>query len=106
MDGPDLIARVAEAGLRGRGGGWFPTARKWAAVRVEGGTPLVIANGAEGEPGSIKDRYLMTTRPADVLRGLVIAARAVGAREAAIFLKKSFTRPAAALEAARGAVDL
>src|SRR5215813_7321773 len=106
MDGPDLVSRVAEAGLRGRGGGWFPTARKWNAVRVEGGNPFLVANGAEGEPGSIKDRYLMMTRPVDVLRGLVVAARAVGAREAVVFLKKSFTRPAAALEAARGAVDL
>ena len=106
MDGPDLISRVAEAGLRGRGGGWFPTARKWTAVRVEGGAPLVIANGAEGEPGSIKDRHLMATRPADVLRGIVLAARAVGAREAVIFLKRSFTRPAAALESARGTTDL
>src|SRR5262249_48916065 len=106
LDSPDLISRVAEAGLRGRGGGWFPTARKWNAVRVEGGLPLVIANGAEGEPGSIKDRSLMATRPVDVLRGLGVAARAVGAREAVIFLKKSFTRPAAALDAARGSVDL
>jgi len=106
VDGPDLISRVAEAGLRGRGGGWFPTARKWTAVRVEGGAPLVIANGAEGEPGSIKDRHLMATRPGDVLRGLALAARAVGAREAVIFLKRSFTRPAAALESARGATDL
>jgi NADH-quinone oxidoreductase subunit F len=106
VDAPELISRVAEAGLRGRGGGWFPTARKWAAVRVEGGSPVVIANGAEGEPGSIKDRYLMVTRPADVLRGLVLAARAVGAREAVIFLKRSFTRPAAALEGARASTYL
>jgi NADH-quinone oxidoreductase subunit F len=106
VDGSELISRLAEAGLRGRGGGWFPTARKWTAVRVEGGAPLVIANGAEGEPGSIKDRYLMATRPEDVLRGLMLAARAVGASEAVVFLKRSFTRPAAALEAARGTIDL
>jgi NADH-quinone oxidoreductase subunit F len=60
-------------------------------VRVEEGDPLVIANGAEGEPGSVKDRYLMTTRPEEVVRGLVLAARAVGAREAVVFLKASFT---------------
>jgi NADH-quinone oxidoreductase subunit F len=66
----------------------------------------VIANGAEGEPGSVKDRHVMTTRPGDVLRGLVLAARAVGAREAIVFLKRSFDRPAAALEAAMRAADL
>lgn len=106
MDAADLITRLAASGLRGRGGGWFPAARKWVAVRVEGGDPIVIANGAEGEPGSIKDRHVMTTRPADVLRGLVTAARAVGAREAVVFLKRSFDRPAAALEAAARATDL
>jgi NADH-quinone oxidoreductase subunit F len=76
------------------------------AVRVEGGEALAIANGAEGEPGSIKDRHVMTTRPADVLRGLVLASRAVGAREAIVFLKRSFDVPAAALEAAVRTTDL
>jgi NADH:ubiquinone oxidoreductase subunit F (NADH-binding) len=102
----ELIRRVAASGLRGRGGGWFPTARKWRAVVAEGGRPLVIANGAEGEPGSVKDRYLMITQPADVLRGLAIAARAVGADEAIVYLKGSFTRPATCLEAARDEATL
>ena len=60
----------------------------------------MVANGAEGEPGSVKDRYVMTRRPGDVLRGLGLAARAVGAREAVVFLKGSFDAPAAALESA------
>ena len=78
---PDvLLERLAASGLRGRGGGWFPAARKWRAVRVEGGEPVVVANGAEGEPGSFKDRYVMRRRPADVVAGLALAARAVGAR--------------------------
>src|SRR5262245_49507385 len=102
----ELIHRVAVSGLRGRGGGWFPTARKWRAVVAEGGRPFVIANGAEGEPGSIKDRHLMMTRPADVLRGLALAARAVGADEALVYLKGSFARPAGCLEAARPEVSL
>jgi NADH-quinone oxidoreductase subunit F len=97
---------VAASGLRGRGGGWFPAARKWAAVRVEGGQPFAVANGAEGEPGSVKDRYVMMTRPADVLHGLGLAARAVGAREAVVFLKHSFDRPAAALLDAARTADL
>lgn len=93
----DLVARLAASGLRGRGGGWFPAARKWQAVRVEGGEPVVIANGAEGEPGSVKDRWVMTHRASDVVRGLTIAAQALGAREAIIFLKRSFEGPARAL---------
>jgi NADH-quinone oxidoreductase subunit F len=105
VDPSSLITRLAASGLRGRGGGWFPAARKWMAVRAEGGSPLAVANGAEGEPGSIKDRHVMTTRAADVCRGLVLAAQAVGAREAVVFLKRSFDVPAAALERALAATD-
>jgi len=96
----ELLARLEASGLRGRGGGWFPAARKWRAVRAEGGTPLVVANGAEGEPGSIKDRHLMRTRPAEVLSGLALAARGVGAREAVVFLKASFAPEADSLRRA------
>jgi len=98
---PDrLLERVEAAGLRGRGGGWFPAARKWAAVRAEGKGAIVVANGAEGEPGSFKDRYVMARRSDEVVRGLVLAARAVGAREAWVFLKASFEDAARAMEAA------
>ena len=67
---------------------------------AEGGDPLVVANGAEGEPGSVKDRFLMMTRPDAVLEGVELAARGVGAREAVVYLKGSFAAPAAALERA------
>ena len=73
------MGRILASGLRGRGGGWFPAGRKWRAVLAEGGQPLVVANGAEGEPGSVKDRYLMMTRPTDVLGGVELAAGALGA---------------------------
>jgi NADH-quinone oxidoreductase subunit F len=96
----DLVRRAVLSGLRGRGGGWFPAGRKWHAVRVEEGEPVVVANGAEGEPGSVKDRYVMTRQAGAVVHGLRLAARAVGAREAVIFLKASFDAPAAALAAA------
>jgi NADH:ubiquinone oxidoreductase subunit F (NADH-binding) len=104
---PDaLVERLAASGLRGRGGGWFEAARKWRAVRVEGGEPFVVANGAEGEPGSYKDRFVMLRRPQDVVAGLALAARAVGAREAVVFLKGSFDRPAQALSGAIAAASL
>ncbi len=73
---------------------------------MEQGEPVVIANGAEGEPGSFKDRYVMTHRADDVVGGLLLAAHAVGAREAIVFLKGSFDGPAAALEAALAAARL
>ncbi len=98
-----LLARLEASGLRGRGGGWFPAARKWRAVRAEGGRPLVVANGAEGEPGSVKDRQLLRTRSADILAGLALAARAVGAAEAVVFLKGAFGREAEAVHAALAA---
>jgi NADH-quinone oxidoreductase subunit F len=89
-------------------------ARKWQAVRTEAAdpfrasrlSPVVVANGAESEPGSIKDQHLMRQRPGDVLAGVALAARAVGAREAVVFLKGSFGREAAALEAARSQAPL
>src|SRR6185295_10706099 len=61
-DPAELLARLVASGLRGRGGGWYPAARKWRAVRAEGGEPFLVANGAEGEPGSVKDRHLLRTR--------------------------------------------
>lgn len=104
---PDsLLERLRHSGLRGRGGGWFPAARKWQAVRAEGGRPLVVANGAEGEPGSYKDRFVMQRRPEAVVEGLRLAARAVSADEAFVFLKASFDAPARALEAALAAAAL
>jgi NADH-quinone oxidoreductase subunit F len=67
---------------------------------------MVVANGAEGEPGSFKDRYVMLRQPADVVAGLSLAARATGAREAVVFLKGSFDREEAALAHAIAAAPL
>ncbi len=95
---------MSAAGLRGRGGAWFPTARKWQAVRAEGGQPFVIANGHEGEPGSAKDRHVMTTRAGLVVEGLCLAARGVGAREGVLFVKEGFHAAADALQRALDAL--
>lgn len=104
--GSEIIERLRAAGLRGRGGGWFPAWQKWQAVRAEEGQAIVVANGAEGEPGSAKDQLVMIERPRQVLEGLGLAARAVGAREAVIYLKGTFARPQAALQAALAEANL
>ncbi|MEU0368972.1 NADH-ubiquinone oxidoreductase-F iron-sulfur binding region domain-containing protein [Streptomyces sp. NPDC006283] len=84
---PDaLLGHLAANGLRGRGGAGFPTATKLAAVRDAGGAPVVVANGEEGEPGSVKDRWLLRARPHLVLDGLARAAAVVGARRAYVYL--------------------
>jgi NADH:ubiquinone oxidoreductase subunit F (NADH-binding) len=99
----ELIELVRAAALTGRGGAGFPTWRKLTAVAEAGtaGKPaMVIANGAEGEPGSSKDRVLMLTAPHLVLDGLALAAHATGATDTAIYVadpaaREAITRAAA-----------
>jgi NADH:ubiquinone oxidoreductase subunit F (NADH-binding) len=104
--GPDgVIAEVLLSRLRGRGGAGFPTGRKWASVRGDGpddgaGARYVVANGAEGEPGTFKDRAILRANPYQVIEGLAVAALAVGAVETYIGLKASFTREIEAVEQA------
>jgi NADH:ubiquinone oxidoreductase subunit F (NADH-binding) len=76
-----LIAEVARAGLTGRGGAAFPTARKLRAVASGRDAPAVIANGTEGEPASAKDKVLLAREPHLVLDGAVLAAGMARARQ-------------------------
>ena len=76
-----LIDSIERSNLRGKGGAGFPVATKWRSVASQrGGTPVVLANGGEGEPLSRKDRMLMEQRPHLVIDGAMLAAGAVGAR--------------------------
>lgn len=82
---------VAQSGLRGRGGGGFPTGQKWAGIAAQAdGRRYLVCNGAEGEPGTFKDRALMRTNPYQLVEGVAIAAFAIGAAEAFVCLKASF----------------
>jgi NADH:ubiquinone oxidoreductase subunit F (NADH-binding) len=81
-----LIAEVEAAGLTGRGGAAFPAHRKLAIVAAARGPKVVVANGAESEPASRKDETLLHAAPHLVLDGLQLAAEAVGASEAYLYL--------------------
>src|SRR5947207_661800 len=86
------IKEISLSRLRGRGGAGFPTGGKWATIAEAGGTHrYVVCNGAEGEPGTFKDRELMRRNPYQLVEGLVVAGFAVGAREAFIGVKERFT---------------
>ena len=82
--GRELVAELDASGLTGRGGAAFPTAAKLESVLAQHGRAVVLANGAEGEPASSKDKVLLTYVPHLVLDGAVLASRAVGARQALV----------------------
>lgn len=80
------LEEIDRAGLRGRGGGGFPLAKKLAAVQASSGDVIVVANGEEGEPASVKDRWLLANRPSLVIDGLSILAALSGAGTGYIYL--------------------
>ncbi|WP_067668573.1 NADH-ubiquinone oxidoreductase-F iron-sulfur binding region domain-containing protein [Nocardia miyunensis] len=85
----DLLEEIRHSGLRGRGGAAFPTAIKLGSVRdahLRGSSTVLVANGEEGEPASIKDRWLLHRRPHLVLDGLRLAAAVAGARHAYVYV--------------------
>ena len=90
--GPEgTIAELERAGVRGRGGAGFPIATKWRSVRRAAGRHrYAVCNGAEGEPGTFKDRAVLRANPYQVVEGLAIAALVLEAREVFIALKASF----------------
>ncbi len=99
---PHLVELVGAAGLRGRGGAWFPTGRKLAAVAEHGaraGTAYVVVNGVESEPAAGKDKLLLRAVPHLVLDGAELAALAVGAKEVTVAVHRG-TGLAAAVGAA------
>ncbi|WP_040800931.1 NADH-ubiquinone oxidoreductase-F iron-sulfur binding region domain-containing protein [Nocardia higoensis] len=108
-----LLGEVTTSGLRGRGGAGFPIAVKLSGVRaaaLRGSRTVAVANGEEGEPASIKDKWLMRHRPHLVLDGLRLAAAVVGAHRAIVYLSdpesaRSVDRALSELDAA-GVTDV
>jgi len=91
MTPEEVIQSVEESGLRGRGGGGFPTARKWRSCReAEGETKYVIANGDEGDPGAFMDRSLMEGNPHSILEGMIIGAYAIGAPQGYVYVRNEY----------------
>ena len=110
MSRKDIIDEVLKSGLRGRGGGGFPTGRKWqfvADATVRRGsataTKYVICNGDEGDPGAFMDRILLESYPLRVIEGLTIAAWAVGAKEGIFYIRAEYPQ---AVIRVRKALDL
>jgi NADH-quinone oxidoreductase subunit F len=88
----DTLREVTASGLRGRGGAGFPVGRKWSVAVETSVTPrYLVCNAGEDEPGSFKDRVLIEYRPHLVLEGLVLAARAIQAEHAYLYLNETYS---------------
>ena len=88
-----VIEQIERAHLLGRGGAAFPTAAKWRAVAHRSrGHAVIVVNGAEGEPRSQKDRFLMTTKPDLVLDGAFVAARELRANRVILYIGERHTQ--------------
>lgn len=91
MTPEEVIEQVVRSGLRGRGGGGFPTGRKWRSCRDAPGEPkYVIANGDEGDPGAFMDRSIMEGVPHAVIEGMIIGAYAVGSPHGYIYVRNEY----------------
>ena len=99
----EVIQTVLDAGLLGRGGAYFPAARKWQAARAANGSPrYLVVNAEEGEPGLFKDRHIMEGDPHLLLEGMLIAAYATGASETYIYINAEAHLSAQRIETAIG----
>ena len=86
-----VIRQITESGLRGRGGGGYPTGLKWGTVaKAAGDVKYVICNGDEGDPGAFMDRSVLESDPQRVIEGMAIAAYAVGASKGFVYVRAEY----------------
>ncbi|ERJ61431.1 NADH-quinone oxidoreductase subunit NuoF [Sphingobacterium paucimobilis] len=88
MSPDDVVEEVKKSGLRGRGGAGFPTGMKWSFLaKPEGVSRYLVCNGDESEPGTFKDRYLMTHIPHALIEGMIVSSYALGANTSYIYVR-------------------
>ena len=91
MSQQDVINDILASGLRGRGGGGFPTGRKWQfALNSQGDEKYVVCNGDEGDPGAFMDRSILEGNPLAVIEGMVIAGYAIGAQNGYFYVRAEY----------------
>ena len=91
MDRADVIKEILDSGLRGRGGGGFPTGRKWQfAYAQPEGEKYVVCNGDEGDPGAVMDRSILEGNPLGVIEGMMIAGYAIGAQNGYFYVRAEY----------------
>jgi NADH-quinone oxidoreductase subunit F len=101
MDPVAIQGVVKDSGLRGRGGAGFPTGLKWSFMKLGDGKPhYLCCNADESEPGTFKDREVMRWTPHGLIEGCAIAAHAIGAETAYIYIRGEFTEPLEVMERA------
>lgn len=101
-----VVAEIKKSGLRGRGGGGFPTGLKWElTAKSSGDTKYVICNADEGDPGAFMDRSILEGDPHSVLEAMAIAGYAIGARQGFVYVRAEYAiaveRVSHAIEQAR-----
>lgn len=103
MSPDDVVEEVKKSGLRGRGGAGFPTGMKWGFLAKPEGVPrYLVCNGDESEPGTFKDRYLMTHIPHLLLEGMIVSSYALGANTSYIYVRGEMMPQIRILEKAIG----
>ena len=91
MKPAEVIEEITESGMRGRGGGGFPSGKKWKMVAdQQGDTKYIICNGDEGDPGAFMDRMLLESYPYRIIEGMVAAGYAVGAPEGILYIRAEY----------------
>jgi len=91
LDPPLIGEAVSKSNLRGRGGGGFPTGKKWASCAVQQETPkYIVCNGDEGDPGAFMDRSIMEGDPHRLLEGMLISGIAIGSQEGYIYVRAEY----------------